>query len=408
MRRILSILVLLAISVGARSQETPAENSLIDAVYLFNQQKYREAKDSLNAIVHRDSTLDAAYYYLAMICYSEGDMQGSIDYFGKAVELDTTNCWYQEGLASVYTADGQRGRATEIYLKLLELYPRKFRNSFTLSLLADQTMATGEDSLALEYYNQALAYDPSYVPAKVGLADIYQAQGKYEEFFDRMEEVFASSEVGEDVKSQYLVGILRGSSPAFHARWKDRIRSLAGTIADTHGTVSALELATQIDLLFEEYRDAIDNCFRMVSAAGTDTAAVVAALAEAGDIHHQLGEEKEAFGLYERVLSIRPDYAPVLNNYAYFLFQKGRRLRKALKMSEETIRQEPDNPTYLDTYGCILFLLGKPEQAKPYFKHALIYGGKDNPEVLRHYAAVLDALGEKDLADFYRMQIKEK
>lgn len=409
MRRFPTFISIVFLCATVHAQNNPVENSLIDAISLFNEQCIDAARDSLTSVVARDSTLDAAWYYLAMIDYSRGDKEACIADFEKAVALDSANCWYQEGLASVLSSDGQRGRATEIYLKLLELYPKKYRSSYTLSLLADQMLASGEDSLAFENYSQALEYDSRYVPALVGIAEIYQHQGRFVEFFDQLATVFVLPEVTEEIKSQYLVSIIRGSSSAFHRQWEKQIRGLADTIAGTHGnSVSALELVIQLDLFYEDTPAAIADCFRLADAAGDDMDRKVVALAEAGDLYHQTGNEAKAFEMYEQVLSIRPDYAPVLNNYAYFLFLKGRKLRKALKMSAVTIEQEPDNPTYLDTYGCLLFVLGKPEQAKPYFKHALIYGGKDNPELLRHYSEVLDALGEKDLADYYRMQIKDK
>ena len=43
-----------------------------------------------------------------------------------------------------------------------------------------------------------------------------------------------------------------------------------------------------------------------------------------------------------------------LNNYAYYLSEKGVDLHKAEAMSYKTIKAEPNNGTYLDTYAWIL------------------------------------------------------
>ena len=98
----------------------------------------------------------------------------------------------------------------------------------------------------------------------------------------------------------------------------------------------------------------------------------------------------------------------MLNNYAYYLSEEGRSLRKALKMSRRTIELEPDNPTFLDTCGWILHLLGRSEEAKPLFKHAMIYGGKDSAVVLEHYSEVLGALGETELSKYYHSLAEQK
>ena len=128
---------------------------------------------------------------------------------------------------------------------------------------------------------------------------------------------------------------------------------------------------------------------------------VVQSLSTIGDSYHQLGNEKEAFDAYRKALKINPQYAPVLNNYAYFLSLQGKNLRKAAEMSRITVEQEPDNATYLDTYGWILHLQKKSQEAKSYFKHAMLYGGKDSATILDHYAEVLYSLGEYDLAKVY-------
>lgn len=157
-----------------------------------------------------------------------------------------------------------------------------------------------------------------------------------------------------------------------------------------------------------DYETVIDNAREVIARFPADSARTVPALSTLGDMYHQTGRQKEAFDAYEKALKINPDYAPVLNNYAYYLCLSGKRLKKAAAMSKKTVEAEPDNPTYLDTYGWILYLQKKYQEAKPLFKHAMLYGGKDNPTILDHYAEVLYALGEYDLALVYWNQARAK
>ena len=152
----------------------------------------------------------------------------------------------------------------------------------------------------------------------------------------------------------------------------------------------------------KDWQGIINNNQRIIEIAQGDTSMTIPALSSIGDMYHELGNEKEAFKVYAKVLKINPDYAPALNNYAYFLALKGTKLKKACEMSRKTIEKEPDNPTYLDTYGWILHLLGRNQEAKTYFKHAMLYGAKESVTSLEHYAEVLEALGETDLAKVYR------
>ena len=158
----------------------------------------------------------------------------------------------------------------------------------------------------------------------------------------------------------------------------------------------------------KDWHGIIDNNKRIIEIAQGDTSLTIPALATIGDMYHELGKEKEAFKVYTKVLKLNPDYAPALNNYAYYLALKGTKLKKACAMSRKTVEKEPDNPTYLDTYGWILHLLKRDKEAKAQFKHAMLYGGKESATCLEHYSIVLEALGETDLAKVYKTQAENK
>lgn len=158
----------------------------------------------------------------------------------------------------------------------------------------------------------------------------------------------------------------------------------------------------------KDWQGIIDNSRKIIEIAPNDTSVTIPALANIGDMYHEMGMEKEAFDCYKKVLKANPEYSPTLNNYAYYLSLKGKSLKKACAMSKKTIDKEPDNSTYLDTYGWILHLLGKDQDAKAVFKRAMIYGGKESATCMDHYAEVLEALGENDLAKVYRTQAANK
>ena len=152
----------------------------------------------------------------------------------------------------------------------------------------------------------------------------------------------------------------------------------------------------------EDYDRVVATCKKVIAMHPKDTSVTIPYMSSLGDALYQGGNKKEAFKTYDKVLKKRPDYNPVLNNYAYFLSLEGKKLPKAEKMSRQTVQTEPDNATYLDTYGWILHLQGKDAEAKKYFKRAMLYGGKENVTVMEHYAEVLEALGEDALARVYR------
>ncbi len=105
-----------------------------------------------------------------------------------------------------------------------------------------------------------------------------------------------------------------------------------------------------------------------------------------GDILHKKGEEQEAFAAYDSCLQWKDDNVMALNNYAYYLSEKGVDLHKAEAMSYKTIKAEPNNGTYLDTYAWILFMEERYADAKTYIDQALKNRDStaDNSTVLEH------------------------
>ena len=162
-----------------------------------------------------------------------------------------------------------------------------------------------------------------------------------------------------------------------------------------------LEMASVGDYNLNEFDKVLEICEKVLEVAPQDSSSSLRAWSTMGDIWHQKGDAKKSYKAYDKALKINPNYIYVLNNYAYYLSQEGKKLGKAYAMSKRTIEAEPDNPTYLDTFGWILYLQGKALEAKPFFKHAMLYGGKESAVVMDHYAEVLYALKEYDLALVY-------
>jgi len=113
-----------------------------------------------------------------------------------------------------------------------------------------------------------------------------------------------------------------------------------------------------------------------------------------GDGYRSMGLDKKSDEAMEMALEIDSENTIVLNNYAYYLSERGSKLKKALKMSSKCIKTEPINATYLDTYGWILFKMGKINEAKIYLEKAMNNAGVNDPEITEHYGDMLCEMKE--------------
>jgi len=511
-----------------------AEALLVDAVQAYDSGATQAAMDRLSLILESFPDNDAAHYYLGLCQASLGNSDAAVGEIREAVRLDSSNYWYRDRLGALYAMTGQDGLAIETYEGLLQDYPRKTELYYTLvnlyarqnrleevigtldeierivgrdettalarydilmhqdkaaeafavleefnedypspqilTMMGDARITDYSDSLAMSYYDQALALDSEYAPALLGKSEVYRMRRSYDGYFSTLGRFVTSPSVPPMMKSQYLSNLSQSLDGRFFQNFRPQLDSLYESALRTHPSDSSMLLTTGTYFYRSDRRDrgvelfrtnselypedfnaramyiqslsynedwdgllsaseeaykafpdepaflnmrvmayynlgdlpsVISESRRMADAFKDNPDVVLQALSTIGDTCYQLGDESDAFDAYEKALKINPRYAPVLNNYAYYLSLKGKKLRKAADMSRITVELEPDNATYLDTYGWILHLQKKSAEAKAYFKHAMLYGGKDSATIMDHYAEVLYALGEYDLARVY-------
>ena len=89
-----------------------------------------------------------------------------------------------------------------------------------------------------------------------------------------------------------------------------------------------------------------------------------------GEIYNAAKQFPESDKAFDQSLKDDPQNASVLNNYAYFLSERGDRLSKAKEMSEQSLKLRADEATFLDTYGWILYKMGDYDKAKENIERA--------------------------------------
>lgn len=160
----------------------------------------------------------------------------------------------------------------------------------------------------------------------------------------------------------------------------------------------------------EKLDDALDAFQNGISVINqqSDTEIVSDFYAVMGDILHQKGLDKEAFAAYDSCLTWKDDNYGCLNNYAYYLSEKGIHLDKAEQMSYRTIKAEPKNATYLDTYAWILFKEGRYAEAKIYIDQTLQCDSDSSAVLLEHAGDIYYHTGDHERALDYWQQALAK
>jgi tetratricopeptide (TPR) repeat protein len=113
-----------------------------------------------------------------------------------------------------------------------------------------------------------------------------------------------------------------------------------------------------------------------------------------GDAYNEAKDYPKSDEAYEKALAIDPDNVSVLNNYAYYLSERGEKLQRAEEMSRKAVGISPDVATYLDTYAWVLYRLGRFNEARTWQEKALAAGGDNDGTLVEHYGDILYRAGD--------------
>jgi len=100
---------------------------------------------------------------------------------------------------------------------------------------------------------------------------------------------------------------------------------------------------------------------------------------------------------YERILTIRPNFAPAANNLAYLYAEHLARPEAAFDLARKAREVAPDDPAIADTLGWIAYRRGDYKWALSLLEESAEKLPED-PEVLYHLAATYCALGRENAA----------
>jgi len=117
-----------------------------------------------------------------------------------------------------------------------------------------------------------------------------------------------------------------------------------------------------------------------------------------GGLYHRLGKFALSDKNMEKALQLNPKDYNLLNNYSFYLTERGEQLEKAKGMSSLANELKPNQAQFQDTYGWILYQMKEYEGAKEWLSKAIDNGGINNASILEHYGDVLYQLGKTDAA----------
>lgn len=114
-------------------------------------------------------------------------------------------------------------------------------------------------------------------------------------------------------------------------------------------------------------------------------------------LHEKMNALPKARESYEKLLAIKPDFVPGLNNSAVFYTERMPDLEKAHELARKARTLDPNNPAVADTLGWLLYKRGDYQQALALLVES---AGKlpENPEIQFHLGMANYMMGQTEAA----------
>jgi tetratricopeptide (TPR) repeat protein len=278
---------------------------------------------SMQSLLKRHSTLTLAQVLLAAGYQSLGQLDDAAAIFREQIRVSPASARPYLGLGLILRAQGKMAEARTAFEKVQELEPE---NLAAVQQLVELDIWSRDFNSASQRVSRQLEKTPRSADAHFFEGKIYVAQGEW----DRAEAALLKTlELDPNYSSAYDL--------------------LISTYIATNKLTPAMG---QLNSLLSKD----PNNVRLLMMSGL--------------IHDKSKQFAEARDAYEKLLSLRPDFAPALNNLAYLYAERLNQLDKAYDLARKAHASKPDDPATADTLGWILYKRAGYDQAVTLLKES--------------------------------------
>lgn len=359
-----------------------------------------------------------------------GQPEQAVETYQLLIKSDPYNLDYHHLLAGLYLQLGDEEAAAAAYTRILEIDPN---NAIASIALAERDKVAGDD---VSFLN---SLTPVFEKPDVDI-DV-----KVKEILPYLQDIVSNPDLPTTNTLLKLAAILEEQHPEeakayavygdvlYYSNRKDtalkkymKARSLNNTIYSIYEQIMYINLETnKYDSLLMVSNEAIDLFPNQAGAyyfngialgfQQKEKAAISAynqallmsrknpqlqfdLYSRMGGLYHRMGKYNQSDEHMEKALQLNPKDYNLLNNYSFYLAERGEQLEKAKSMSALANELKPNQPQFQDTYGWILYKMKAFEGAREWLSKALDNGGINNAGILEHYGDVLYQLGKTDAA----------
>lgn len=449
-------------SINSALRISPTDLTYLElkANILRIQEKYDKAAETYEMIIRQDPDYTYGLYSLARMYQHMNQPEKAIKIYEKITEEIGYDFDVLKRMYEIYFDKKEYEKCIETLSAILKIYP--FDNVYKKQLAA-LYLLVGRNDEAEKLYTEILIIDPKDKEILTELTKIYFIQNEVEKGFEKFRKILGKDSLSYEEKAQlgeiyynliaqdrealviaknifinvnenysdrwlpyYFLGaidIINKDFDAYQLKFEKALQ-IADTAKDallqigyvyfTQDKIPEAEdaLAKAVRLFPDDFQanyfyglvlqrkgdePTAIKYFEYATEKNPNDLGVLSTLALAYD-NQKMYDQSDA--AHEKALSLDPESALILNNFAYQLSERGSKLDKALVMAKKAVQKEPKNASYLDTIGWVYYKLKKYEEAKSYILQSLQVNG-NSAVVNEHLGDIYSAMGDKQNARKY-------
>jgi tetratricopeptide (TPR) repeat protein len=378
------------------------ELPLMTAEYYEKAKKYDQSVKYLNLALERNG-FDAEILMRKVQIFLElNDPQNAAATIEQLLTKDTRNGKFYKALGEIYDNLNDTGKASKIYAKGLKLIPED--PTFQLGY-AEHLLKTGDTAQYSKFVKKAIlnkdfdaelqlrlleAYMetlPSDSVAKTeGLPIVVQLVAQHPNDADIL--AYYGDFLENSNQQQQATEAYKKSLSLNASRFNVWLKLLQSYV-DKKDADSLVKYSEKVIKLFpnqalgsyyngiahmnkKEYPAAIKSINRAIEIQPESKQELLSGMYSVlGDLYYFTKQYELSDNSYEKAIQLNANDASLLNNYSYYLSERGKNLDVAESYSRKSLQIRPGEPTFLDTYGWILYKKGDYGTALEYVLKAV-------------------------------------
>ena len=374
--------------------------TLLKASVYESEGKYELAREEIEKVMLIFPEAIQFRIVAAELCMKNGKEDAAAAYYEEILEVDSLNIFALTNLTDYYRKNENYGRSFKYLARSFESEQIDVKRKMAILsyYLSEEKYVTNYSSELSEVIEAFTQTNPEESDLRLIAADFYIQTRTYDLAYSHLKDYL---KLNRGTYNIYMQTIMLANASSLD----DELVEITDRALEMYPDSADIKFFRGVGLYQkEDFEELIDNFENVSTDSFSNLEYASQTKMLVAEAYYRIGDYPKSDSLFEALIQEVPENYMVLNNFSYYLAERGERLTKAKEWSYKTVKNNPDNSTFLDTYAWVLYKLEAYEEAEKYILSALDKGGENDPEVNEHAGDIQGALDSYEIAQSYYLK----